>query len=148
MQEPLERTSRVEVGVSYSAERPVMGSTQVDQQVGCRPGANISVEFRISHFLFCIFVFCISYFLYPNPYFLSPISCSFFYLLGAAQADEGRCRPGREHFCGISCASNYFGGKQEKPESRALPCFESYWQKDRSHLCTVCICKCMYVSCS
>ena len=57
MQEPLERTSRVEVGVSYSAERPVMGSTQVDQQAGCRPGAYIFVEFRISHSLFCILNF-------------------------------------------------------------------------------------------
>ena len=67
MQEALERTRQVEVGVSYSAERPVVGSTQVDQQVGCRPG----MEFRISHSLFLYFVFHI-------PYFLSLISCSFF----------------------------------------------------------------------
>ena len=71
-EEPLERTRQVEVGVSYSAERPVMGSTQVDQQVGCRPGAYIFVEFRISHSLFCILyvIFPISYSLLPISYFL------------------------------------------------------------------------------
>ena len=65
-EEPLERTRQVEVGVSYSAERPVMGSTQVDQQVGCRPG----MEFRISHSLFSYFACHISYFLFLTSYLL------------------------------------------------------------------------------
>ena len=64
-------------------------------------------------------MFCISYFLYPNPYFLSPISCSFFYLLGAAQVDEGRCRPGREHFLEflLQAINLEASKKNESPES-------------------------------
>ena len=45
-------------------------TTQVEEQVGCRPGANIFVEFRISHSLFSYFACHISYFLFLTSYLL------------------------------------------------------------------------------